>query len=970
MKRLLAVWLCGASLVGVASAVVIPVNCAIVFDRTNTVQIAWNAYPGHSYVIQTTTNLAQPWQSAPTAPATLTTATNWLSYSFPVAGKAQFFKVVKLDTDGPEVYKTAPFDGAIGVGLQNTLQAWLRDETGVNTNSILLAVGTNLPVSLGDPRLSYSLGLLTYTPGTNESLGTNGQIISVSLSAADSLGNQTTNFTWSFQLELPPVFSSNIVVLGSASPKGPAPKGPFPKDANSCNLTLVSTNADYFTLSYSGSCCLTNGMVLMNPDPYTGYTRTVVSFTDYPASNAVVALTRPTLLAEALESGTLSSSTPLLLTNSAGGSVQPKDLSLTKDFPLQYTVPLARVLYQDANGFLLETTSGSQLTLNATLQLAGNFQGRRLAAFQAQVTGTAALELDLHAKAGASETFADTIPLLTPAPTARYFLLAGGWWPVWVDVKFELNAVCSATLAATAEATTGINAVKTITVGKKWSATGGWQDIFENPPLDFGFSTPTWQVQASADVVATLQPKVTVLVYSAAGVEADLDPYLELAGSVQANPYQWDLGLYAGMDANVGLDLSVWDSSWGDLPSLPLTIIPKQTLWQVGGPPAVQNPPQISTQPQSQPISAGATVSFSVQAQGSAPLGYHWYRNGLPLTDDTRISGSANSTLSIAGVLSSDAGTYTARISNSAGSVSSAGAMLTVYTGSGGSNPGGMALIPTGSFTMGNCMDPNEGYSNELPLHTVYVSAFYMDKYLVTKSLWDTVYQWAIAHGYTFDYAGSGKASTHPVQSIDWYDCVKWSNARSEKEGRVPAYYTDAGLSGRYRRGQVAPYVNWSSGYRLPTEAEWEKAARGGASGQRFPWGDTISWSQANYYSYWSGAVPYYPYDVNPTGGYNPAWTGGGYPYTTPVGTFEANGYGLYDMAGNLWQWCWDWYGSYSSGSQTDPRGPPSGSGRVVCGCSWGNFANDCRTACRNYCDKPMLSYNTIGFRSVLPPGQ
>jgi formylglycine-generating enzyme required for sulfatase activity len=113
---------------------------------------------------------------------------------------------------------------------------------------------------------------------------------------------------------------------------------------------------------------------------------------------------------------------------------------------------------------------------------------------------------------------------------------------------------------------------------------------------------------------------------------------------------------------------------------------------------------------------------------------------------------------------------------------------------------------------MGNCMNSSEGYSDELPLHTVYVSAFYMDKYLVTKSLWDTVYQWAIAHGYTFDYAGSGKASTHPVQTIDWYDCVKWCNARSEKEGRAPAYYTDAGLGVRYRTGQVAPYVNWSAG--------------------------------------------------------------------------------------------------------------------------------------------------------------
>jgi len=191
MKKLFAVCL-GVGLLGQGgSAVVIPVNCNIFFNGSNAVQIAWNAYPGKSYVIQTTANLAQPWQSG----STLTTTSNAIYQSFPVAGQAQFFKVVKLDTDGPEIYKTSPFDGAIGVNPQATIQAWLRDDSGVNTNTIALTVGTNAPVSLKDPRLSYAGGVLTYTPGTNEFFGTNGQIITLALAVADTLGNQTTNFT-------------------------------------------------------------------------------------------------------------------------------------------------------------------------------------------------------------------------------------------------------------------------------------------------------------------------------------------------------------------------------------------------------------------------------------------------------------------------------------------------------------------------------------------------------------------------------------------------------------------------------------------------------------------------------------------------------------------------------------------------------------------------------------------------------
>ena len=269
-----------------------------------------------------------------------------------------------------------------------------------------------------------------------------------------------------------------------------------------------------------------------------------------------------------------------------------------------------------------------------------------------------------------------------------------------------------------------------------------------------------------------------------------------------------------------------------------------------------------------------------------------------------------------------------------------------------------MALIPAGSFTMGNSSGDAD-IKNATPI-SVNVSAFYMDVNLVSKAEWDAVYSWAISHGYSFDNAGTGKGANHPVQTINWWDSVKWSNARSEKENRTPAYYTDEGLGTVYRGGQLSPSVKWNSkGYRLPTEAEWETGARGGLSGQRFPWGNTISRSQANY----NGDTGSYSYDLGPDG-YNPAYTGGGEPYTSPVGSYAPNGYGLYDMAGNVYQWCWDWKGTpYAGGS--DPHGPAGPlSYRVLRGGDWNDYAYYARCAYRSG-NNPGIAYDSVGFRCV-----
>ena len=284
----------------------------------------------------------------------------------------------------------------------------------------------------------------------------------------------------------------------------------------------------------------------------------------------------------------------------------------------------------------------------------------------------------------------------------------------------------------------------------------------------------------------------------------------------------------------------------------------------------------------------------------------------------------------------------------------------------------GMVYIPGGVLRMGD--HSGAGYADERPVREVRVKAFYMDRTEVTWAYWLEVYHWALSTGYEF--AGSEaieppRAADHPVCNVTWYDAVKWANARSEMEGRKPVYYSDSSRVTVCRVGELDltdEAVDWEAdGYRLPTEAEWEWAARGGLESHHYPWWSPgvqfASWMEGGRANYWESEDPYEDEAVcrsTPV-----AYYGG---RQEPGGVDMANGYGLYDMAGNVAEWCWDWYDdrwyTVSEAREANPRGPRHGPGRVIRGGSWISSDKYCRVAVR-YMSDPGFRCHCYGFRLV-----
>ena len=222
-----------------------------------------------------------------------------------------------------------------------------------------------------------------------------------------------------------------------------------------------------------------------------------------------------------------------------------------------------------------------------------------------------------------------------------------------------------------------------------------------------------------------------------------------------------------------------------------------------------------------------------------------------------------------------------------------------------------MVAVAGGTFTMGGTSEQgSDVYDNELPTHNVTLSSFHLGKYEVTQALWQ-----AVMGSNPSYFSGNDQ----PVERVSWNDCQEFITQLNQ--------LCSSQLNGKQ--------------FTLPTEAQWEYAARGGNQSMHYKYSGSNSIDDVAWYTSNSGSK------------------------THQVGTKSPNELGIYDMSGNVWEWCQDWYGSYSSGSQTNPTGPSSGSGRVNRGGSWNFNAKYCRVSHR-YNSNPVNRSRDLGFRLAL----
>jgi hypothetical protein len=634
-----------------------------------TVRLDWQAIPGQTYRVMMTTNLVDhPWQEA--VPGGLVAGSVIGAYTEPLPAKAAFFRVQKEDTNPPEIESLIPVADAIAVQSNAAVSIAVTDETGIDTNSIVLTVAGWEDMTLASPYLTYDKGTIVFTPP--DALGQAGETITNVLTVADTLGHTLSDHTWTFQLARPADADDDFLPL-TAPPQGQgiqtlAAGVPETRIRTLANVQPMDASAEYHIVSVSSNAvvfsyqgdppAMPEGKRLVSFDAAHPFYRRATSNLVDGAQSQITVWTVDIALTDLAIEGSLSSA-----------AFMPADPAPLGMQVASSGLNLLHVEFgDDLSGTVLFEDGGLKLHLPQAswgfvgdVDVAFDLFFAELRSLDASAKGTLTLDLSPEALFYQAVNGDGEFPLVQPV--TKVFGAMVGPVPVWVEVIMEINAGYEYSASVSGVVNTRVHAEKELTFYVKLRQ-NQWTHGVHNPPIVLEADPIYWQLEGEANAKVYVQPKLTVLVYSLAGLWADVKPYAEFDGRYQLNPVEYDLGLYLGLSSTLGIESRIWYPAWGDKPEWELFDL-KWPLWTESYPTDLA-PHFVSGFPD-RTVQIGDRLTLSAHASGVPTPTYQWFFNG------NLIRGASAAEYTVPSVTFGHAGSYSVSALNSAGSVQANG---------------------------------------------------------------------------------------------------------------------------------------------------------------------------------------------------------------------------------------------------------------------------------------------------------